>query len=95
MAKRQLPKEEGVPGNGRLDGDWTSKGDPVKMQKKIFKASPMGFWHLMLEFEDGTKQMVHRGDLERQDAKPGDIWPPDGHEHVTESPQADALRKKA
>ena len=48
------------------------------MQKKIVKANPMGFWHLMLEFEDGTKQMVHRGDLERHDPKPGDIWPPDG-----------------
>jgi len=39
------------------------------MQRKIFKATPMGFWHLMLEFEDGTKQMVHRGDLERHDPK--------------------------
>ena len=65
------------------------------MQKKIFKASPMGFWHLMLEFEDGTKQMVHRGDLERHEPKPGDIWPPDGNKHVTDGPQTGALRKKA
>jgi hypothetical protein len=49
----------------------------------------------MLEFEDGTKQMVHRGDLERHGAKPGDIWPPDGYEQVTDGLQADALRKKA
>jgi hypothetical protein len=45
------------------------------MQKKIVKASPMGFGHLMLEFEDGTKQMVHRGDHKRHDPKPGDMWP--------------------
>lgn len=44
---------------------------------------------MMLEFEDGTKQMV--------DPKPGDIdiWPPDGHEHVADGPQTGALRKKA
>ena len=65
------------------------------MQKKIVKASPMGFWHLMLEFEDGTKQMAHRGDHERNDPKPGDLWPPDGHKHVTDGPQTGALRKKA
>ena len=65
------------------------------MQKKIFKATPMGFWHLMLEFEDGTKQMVHRGDLKGHDPKPGDIWPPDGQEHVTDGPQTGAPRKKA
>jgi hypothetical protein len=28
----------------------------------------------MLEFEDGTKQMVHRGDHERHGPKPGDMW---------------------
>ena len=65
------------------------------MQRKIFKATPMGFWHLMLEFEDGTKQMVHLGDLERHDPQPGDIWPPDGHEHVADGPQTGALGKKA
>jgi hypothetical protein len=31
----------------------------------------------MLEFEDGTKQLVHRGDLERHDPK-RDIWVLDG-----------------
>jgi hypothetical protein len=56
------------------------------MQKRIVKASPIGFWHLMLEFDDGTKQMVHRDDLEGHDPKPGDIWPPDGREHVTDGP---------
>jgi hypothetical protein len=30
----------------------------MKMQKKIVKASPAAFGHLMLEFEDGVKQMV-------------------------------------
>ncbi len=64
------------------------------MQKKIVQASPMGFWYLMLEFEDGTRQMVHRGDFERHDPKPGDIWPPDGHEHVPDGPQTGAPRKK-
>ena len=65
------------------------------MQKKIVKASPVAFGHLMLEFEDGTKQMVHRGDHEAHDPKAGDMWPPDGHEHVKEGPQTGALRKKA
>jgi len=64
------------------------------MQKRIVKASPMGFWHLMLEFADGTKQMVHRGDLERHDPKPGDLWPPDGHEHVTGGQPTGAVRKE-
>jgi len=29
-----------------------------KMKKKIAKVMPAGFGHLMLEFEDGVKQMV-------------------------------------
>ena len=65
------------------------------MQKKIVKASPMAMGHLMLEFEDRTKQMVHRGDHEHHDPKPGDMWPPDGHEHVTSGVQTGALKKKA
>ena len=52
------------------------------MQKKIVKVSPAAFGHLMLEFEDGTKQIVHRGDHQSQ-PKAGDLWPPDAHEHVT------------
>jgi hypothetical protein len=50
----------------------------MKMQKKIVKVSPAAFAHLMLEFEDGTKQMV----------KAGDMWPPDGNEHVTSGPRS-------
>ena len=65
------------------------------MQKKIVKASPAGFGHLMLEFEDGTKQMVHRGDHEAHQPKAGDLSPPDGHEHVKEGVQTGTLRKKA
>jgi hypothetical protein len=65
------------------------------MQKKIKKVSPMAFGQLMLEFEDGVKQMVHHGDHERHDPKSGDMWRPDGHEHVTSGPQTGALRKKA
>jgi len=45
------------------------------MKKKIVKVSG----HLMLEFEDRTKQTVHRGDHERHDPEPGDLWPPDSH----------------
>ena len=65
------------------------------MQKKIAKVSPMAMGHLMLEFEDGVKQMVHRGDHEAHAPKVGDMWPPDGHEHVMSGPQTGALRKKA
>ena len=64
------------------------------MQKRIVRASPMSFGHLMLEFEDGVKQMVHRGDHDKHDPKPGDMWPPDGHEHVTEGVRTGALRRK-
>jgi hypothetical protein len=65
------------------------------MQKKIVKVSPSVFGHLMLEFEDGTRQSVYRGDHEVHAPKPGDLWPPDGHEHVASGPQTGALRKKA
>ena len=56
---------------------------------------PAAFGHLMLEFGDGVKQLVHRGDHEAHQPKPGDLWPPDGHEHVASGPQTGALRKKA
>ena len=65
------------------------------MRKMIKKVSPAAFGHLMLELEDGTKQLVHRGDHEAHAPKAGDLWPPDGHEHVTSGPQTGALRKKA
>ena len=65
------------------------------MQKKIKKVSPAAFGHLMLEFEDGMKQMVHRGDHEAHAPKVGDLCPPDGHEHHMSGPQTGALRKKA
>ena len=65
------------------------------MQKKIAKVSPAAFGHLTLEFEDGVKQIVHRGDHEAHQPKPGDMWPPDGHEHVASGVQTGALRKKA
>ena len=64
------------------------------MQKKIAKVSPAAF-HLMLEFEDATKQLVHRGEHEVHQLKVGDLWPPHGHEHVKEGVQTGALRKKA
>jgi hypothetical protein len=59
------------------------------MKKKIAKVMPAGFGHLMLEFEDGVKRMVHRGDHEKHDPEA----PPDGHEHVTSGVQTGALRK--
>jgi hypothetical protein len=48
------------------------------MQKKVVKVScPASFGHLMLEFEDGMKQMVrNRGDHEPHAPKPGEMWPP-------------------
>ena len=61
------------------------------MQKKIAKVNPAGFGHLMLEFEDGVKQLVHLGDHEAHAPKGGDLWPPDGHEHVIESPDNDGV----
>jgi hypothetical protein len=45
------------------------------MKKKIAKVMPAGFGHLMLEFEDGVKQLVHRGDHEAHQPKVGDVWP--------------------
>jgi hypothetical protein len=46
------------------------------MSKKIVKADPMLYGHLMLEFEDGSKQSVFRGEHEGFAPKPGDSWPP-------------------
>jgi hypothetical protein len=59
------------------------------MRKMIKKVSPAAFGHLMLEFEDGVKQLVHRGDHEAHQPKAGDLWPPDGHEQVTSGPQTE------
>jgi hypothetical protein len=53
------------------------------MKKKIVKTQPGSFGHLLLEFEDGTKQMVFRGDHEAHAPQPGDLWPPDGFEHAS------------
>ena len=64
------------------------------MQKKIVKVSPMGMGHLMLELEDGLKQTVHRGDHEAHAPGKGDMWAPEGHEHVKSGPQTGALVKK-
>ena len=66
------------------------------MRKTIAKVQPMAHGHLMLEFEDGTKQTVFRGDHEQHAPRVGDLWPPDGHEHEAPSagsPQSGGLRK--
>lgn len=64
------------------------------MRKKIVKAQRAAHGHLMLEFEDGSKQMVFRGDHEKHIPVAGDMWPPDGHEHATEGVNTGALVKK-
>ena len=64
------------------------------MQKRITNIGKMMFGHLMLELEDGTKQLVHRGDHEVHAPAVGDMWPPDGHEHVTSGVQNGALQRK-
>ena len=56
---------------------------PIFLGRLWFYSTAM----IIENFEDGTKRMVH--------PKPGDLWPPDGHEHVTSGPQTGALRKKA
>ena len=71
------------------------KTQETQNEKENREVMPAGFGHLMLEFEDGVKQIVHRGDHEKHDPKSGDMWPPDGHEHVKEGVQTGALRKKA
>ena len=45
------------------------------MQKKIKKVSPAAFGHLMLEVEDGVKQLVHRGDHEAPPRSPATCGP--------------------
>lgn len=64
------------------------------MQKKITKVHTTFFGHLILEFEDGSKQTVHKGDHEVHGPVAGDLWPPDGHEHVTEGVRNGALVRK-
>jgi hypothetical protein len=51
------------------------------MRKRIATVSPANHGHLMLEFEDGSKQTVFRGEHEAHEPEPGDLWPPFGHEH--------------
>jgi hypothetical protein len=64
------------------------------MQKKIVSISKTFHGHLILELEDGFKQTVFRGDHEIHAPKVGDLWPPDGHEHVASGVQTGALLKK-
>jgi hypothetical protein len=63
------------------------------MRKTIAKVSPMRHGHLMLEFEDGSKQTVFRGDHEQHAPAVGELWPPSGHEHVNDGPRSGGLRK--
>jgi hypothetical protein len=65
------------------------------MRKKITGVSKTFHGHLILELEDGAKQTVYRGDHEPHSPVVGDLWPPEGHEHVTTGVQTGALRKKA
>lgn len=62
------------------------------MPRRIAKVSSMFHGHLMLEFEDGSKQTVFRGDHEIHKPDVGDFWPPDGHEHVSGVVQNNALQ---
>ena len=64
------------------------------MRKTIAKVTPAMHGHLVLEFEDGTKQMVFRGQHEQHAPAAADPWPPDGHEHVTAGVQTGALRRR-
>ena len=49
------------------------------MQKKIVKVSPAAFGHLMLEFEDGLMELVHRRD---HNAALRYHWANDSHSHL-------------
>lgn len=64
------------------------------MQKKIAAVNGTVHGHIVLDLEDGTKQTVFRGQHEAHAPKKGDLWPPDGHEHITEGLQAGYLVKK-
>lgn len=63
------------------------------MRKKIVSVTPLFHGHLMLELEDGAKRTVYRGQHEAHNPQPGDLWPPEDHEHVTEGLHAGTLRK--
>jgi hypothetical protein len=63
------------------------------MQKSIAAVNKMGSGHLMLEFEDGTKQAVNRGDHEAHNPAVGDLWPPHGYEHVADGVSTGTLRR--
>jgi hypothetical protein len=47
----------------------------------------------MLEFEEARNRWSTAATTKR--TKPGDLWPPDGNEHITSGPQTGALREKA
>jgi hypothetical protein len=46
-------------------------------QKKITKVQQLMSGHLALDLEDGSTQIVHRGNHEAHDPKVGDMWPPE------------------
>lgn len=46
-------------------------------RKRIAKVAPVMHGHVCLEFEDGTKKFVFRGEHEAHAPGPGDFWPPE------------------
>lgn len=63
------------------------------MRKKIVKVCPSSHGHVILELEDGSKQTVFRGQHEAHAPIAGDLWPPEGHEHVAEGIYRGELRR--
>ena len=67
-------------------------GRPMHVSRTTKEAGALPLLSYLLD--DCWSQMVHRGDHEAHQPKAGDLWPPDGHEHVTSGVQTGALRKK-
>lgn len=51
--------------------------------KTISKVHKLLNGHVALDFEDGTTQIVHRGNHEAHGPKPGDTWPPEPEKEET------------
>jgi len=64
------------------------------MQKNIVKTSPGVVWPPDAGIR-GWDETDGSSRPRRHDPKTGELWPPDGQEHITSGSHTGALRKKA
>lgn len=63
------------------------------MQKRITLVTAMVHGNCMLEFADGSKQVLFKSEKDAHLPQKGDLWPPEGHAHATTGVYAGRLVK--